>query len=111
MGLVLAAGLTIAIAGVPALHAAISRRADPRSAPVPAPACPQPAPGAPSRRRRRDVSARWTPDGPDGVSHVDPDLPAGRKTVITGASGSGQTTLAALFGRCLDPVAGTVSIN
>ena len=82
-----------------------------RPDPVPDPVSPHPIPSGQFHLRLHDVTARWTPGGPDALSHVDLDLPPGSRSVITGASGSGKTTLAALFGRFLDPVAGSVTIN
>jgi thiol reductant ABC exporter CydC subunit len=106
-------GLPVAAAGLRTGRAALARvfaiidRADP----VPDPAEPHPVPSPPFHLRVRDVSARWTQEGPDVLAHVDLDLAPGSRTVIAGPSGSGKTTVAALLGRLLDPTAGAVTIN
>lgn len=79
--------------------------------PVTEPAAPAPMPGPPYRLAVRDLSARWTPDGPDVIRDVDLTLGPGERIAVVGSSGSGKSTLAAVLVRFLDPSAGRVTLN
>jgi ATP-binding cassette subfamily C protein CydC len=50
-------------------------------------------------------------DGPDVLSGMDLDLPAGSRVVVTGPSGSGKSTLAAVLLRFLDPRGGELLLD
>src|SRR3712207_2525249 len=52
-----------------------------------------------------DADADWT------LAGIDLDVPAGTKTAVVGATGSGKTTLGYLAARLYDPQAGTVRID
>ncbi|HTY71815.1 MAG TPA: thiol reductant ABC exporter subunit CydC [Actinomycetes bacterium] len=77
----------------------------------PEPESPRPLPDGPYALRLTDVRARWNPDGPLVLDGVDLDLPPGRRVAITGASGSGKSTIAALLLRFLPAESGSVAIN
>ncbi len=66
------------------------------SAPVPLPAGPYPV-------ELRNVAARWTDDSPNVLDDLDLTLSPGEHVAITGASGSGKSTIAAVLLRFLDP--------
>lgn len=57
------------------------------------------------------VSFTHTEDGPDVLSQIDLDIPAGRVVAVIGPTGSGKTTLTQLIPRYYDPTAGTVRID
>jgi thiol reductant ABC exporter CydC subunit len=79
--------------------------------PVTEPAAPQPVPAPPHRLAATDLSARWTPDGPDAIRAVDLAVPPGRRIAVVGPSGSGKSTLAAVLVRFLEPSAGRVTLG
>ncbi|GCD98408.1 thiol reductant ABC exporter subunit CydD [Embleya hyalina] len=79
--------------------------------PVREPAAPVVLPAAPRPLRVRDLSARWTPDGPPALVGVDLDLTPGKRLAVVGPSGSGKTTLANVLLRFLEPAAGTVTLG
>ncbi|MGW9208359.1 thiol reductant ABC exporter subunit CydD [Embleya sp. NPDC055664] len=79
--------------------------------PVREPAAPVALPAAPRALRVRDLSARWTPDGPPALAGVDLDLTPGKRLAVVGPSGSGKTTLANVLLRFLEPAAGTVTLG
>jgi thiol reductant ABC exporter CydC subunit len=58
-----------------------------------------------------DLSARWSPDGPDAVADLNLTLEPGKRIAVVGPSGSGKSTFAALLVRFLDPRAGQVRLN
>jgi thiol reductant ABC exporter CydC subunit len=62
-----------------------------------------PLPEAPFALDLRDVSAKWTPNGPKVLNGLSLGLRPGEHVAITGRSGSGKTTLALLLLRFLDP--------
>jgi thiol reductant ABC exporter CydC subunit len=82
-----------------------------RPDPVVEPAVPADLPRPPYRLAVRNLSARWTPDGPDVIRDIDVTLEPGERIAIVGPSGSGKTTLAAVLVRFLDPSAGEVTLN
>jgi thiol reductant ABC exporter CydC subunit len=82
-----------------------------RPDPVVEPAVPADLPRPPYRLAVRNLSARWTPDGPDVIRDIDVTLEPGERIAIVGPSGSGKTTLAAVLVRFLDPSAGRVTLN
>ncbi|GAB2758813.1 thiol reductant ABC exporter subunit CydD [Nocardioides salsibiostraticola] len=57
-----------------------------------------------------DASARW-PDTGRGCSHVSLTLSPGERVALTGSSGSGKSTVAALLLRFLDPTEGEVRLG
>ncbi|MFI1583173.1 thiol reductant ABC exporter subunit CydD [Embleya sp. NPDC020630] len=79
--------------------------------PVREPAAPVALSAAPRPLRVRDLSARWTPDGPPALVGVDLDLTPGKRLAVVGPSGSGKTTLANVLLRFLEPAAGTVTLG
>ena len=57
------------------------------------------------------VSFAHSDTGPDVVSGIDLDIPAGRVVALIGPTGSGKTTLTQLIPRYYDPGAGTVVLD
>lgn len=96
------AALPAAAAHLPRLRAAAHRVYDilDRAAPVTEPEHPATPTGG-HRLRLHDVHAGW-PGGPDVLRGLDLDVPAGARVAITGPSGTGKTTLAAVLLRFLD---------
>jgi ABC-type transport system involved in cytochrome bd biosynthesis fused ATPase/permease subunit len=82
-----------------------------QSAAYAAPSDPSPLPDGPYTLRLSDVHARWTQDGPAVLDGVQLELPPGRRVAITGASGSGKSTVAALLLRFLPVQVGSITIN
>lgn len=107
------AALPAAAAAAPRVSGAARRVAAvvDRPDPVTEPDRPASPPPPPHHLRLAGVTARWQPTGPDVLRGVDLDLPAGSRTVLTGASGAGKSTLAALLLRFLPPAAGTITIS
>jgi thiol reductant ABC exporter CydC subunit len=79
--------------------------------PVREPASPWPAPAPPYDLLIEGLSARWEAAGPDVLSGIDLNVPAGRRVAVVGPSGAGKTTLAMVLLRFLDPSAGRVSLG
>lgn len=67
-------------------------------------------PPGPLSVRIRGLRFRY-PEGPDVLSEVDADIPAGRKVAVVGETGSGKTTFAKLVVRLLDPAEGSVEVG
>ncbi|WP_307834470.1 thiol reductant ABC exporter subunit CydC [Paractinoplanes lichenicola] len=57
----------------------------------------------------RDVTAGWDPTQPPALRGLDLDLAPGERVAVTGRSGEGKSTLAAVVARLLDPRSGTIS--
>ena len=57
------------------------------------------------------VSFTHTGSGPDVLSDLDLDIPAGRVVALIGPTGSGKTTLTQLVPRYYDPTAGVVRVD
>ena len=98
---------------MPRLRSAAARVAGvlAQPAPVTEPASPAPVPQPPYDLRIRGLTARWEADGPDVLSGLDLDVPAGQRVAVTGPSGCGKTTLAMVLLRFLDPAAGRVTLG
>lgn len=56
----------------------------------------------------RDVTVRYSPDGPPALQDVSVRIPAGRKVAIVGPSGSGKTTLARTILGLVEAERGTI---
>jgi len=106
-------GLAPAAQEMPRLRSAAARVAGVLAQPDPVaePASPAPVPQPPYDLRIRGLAARWEADGPDVLSGLDLDVPAGQRAAVTGPSGCGKTTLAMVLLRFLDPAAGTVTLG
>ena len=59
----------------------------------------------------RDVSFRYTPDGPWVLRDIDFEIPAGGTLAVVGRTGSGKTTLVEMIPRLLDPTEGRVEVD
>nr|WP_282600020.1 peptidase domain-containing ABC transporter [Patulibacter sp. SYSU D01012] len=59
----------------------------------------------------RDVTVRYSPDGPPALQGVSLRIPAGRKVAIVGPSGSGKTTLARTILGLVEAEEGTVRFD
>ena len=59
----------------------------------------------------RGLGYRYAEDGDDALSDIDFEVPAGHTVGILGRTGSGKSTLVALFPRILDPPPGTVFVG
>ena len=59
----------------------------------------------------RGLVAGWDPAREPALRGVDLDLPLGVRLAVTGPSGGGKSTLAAVLARLLDPRAGVVTIG
>lgn len=59
----------------------------------------------------RDVSFRYSVDGPDVLKSINLDIEAGQKVALVGRSGSGKSTLASLLPRFYDVNQGTIEID
>jgi ATP-binding cassette subfamily C protein CydC len=106
-------GLAPAAQEMPRLRSAAARVAGVLAQPDPVtePASPAPVPQPPYDLRIRGLTARWEADGPDVLSGLDLDVPAGQRVAVTGPSGCGKTTLAMVLLRFLDPAAGRVTLG
>ncbi len=81
-----------------------------RPDPVREPDRPIRVPRGPYGLRLRRVCARYPAGSRDVLRGVDLDLRAGERALVTGGSGTGKSTLAALLLRQLDPSSGTVEL-
>ncbi len=59
----------------------------------------------------RDLTFRYSPDGPAVLDGVDLELPAGAVAVLTGPSGSGKSTIADLLVRFREYRAGSIRLG
>ncbi len=59
----------------------------------------------------RDVSFRYSVDGPDVLKSINLDIKAGQKVALVGRSGSGKSTLASLLPRFYDVSQGKIEID
>ncbi|NBB90477.1 MAG: ATP-binding cassette domain-containing protein [Spirochaetes bacterium] len=59
----------------------------------------------------RGLSYRYVEDGDEALSDIDLEVPAGHTVGILGRTGSGKSTLVALFPRLIDPPSGTVFVG
>jgi putative ABC transport system ATP-binding protein len=66
-------------------------------------------PAGPLGLKMIEVSYHY-PDGPEVLSHVNVEIPAGWRVAVVGQTGSGKTTFAKLVTRLLDPAAGVVEV-
>lgn len=109
----LVSALAPAAAAVPRVRAAARRVFDVVDAEVAVvePAQPLPLPPRPSGVSAHEVSARWTPEGPDVLHEVSIELEPRAHIGLTGPSGVGKSTLAAVLLKFLVPSAGTVRVG
>jgi ATP-binding cassette, subfamily C, bacterial CydC len=104
-GIPLAAQLAIRV------QSSLLRVRDLLDSPVPVVEPAQPAQLPPGRHIQiRDLYAGYG-DGPDVLTGVDLDLPPGSRVAVTGPSGTGKSTLAAVLLRFLDPRGGQVLLD
>jgi ATP-binding cassette, subfamily B, bacterial HlyB/CyaB len=59
----------------------------------------------------RDVTFRYSPDGPAAISNLSLDIKAGEVLGVIGPSGSGKSTLAKLLQRMYAPTSGSILID
>lgn len=81
-----------------------------RPEPVREPAAPALVPAGRLGLRACGLLVRYPGSAADALGPIDLDLPAGAHLVVTGASGTGKSTLAAACLRFLEPVEGTLSL-
>jgi ATP-binding cassette subfamily B protein len=68
----------------------------------------------PAELRFRDVDFAYTDEngaGPNVLTGITFDVPAGRTVALVGPTGSGKSTIAALAARLVDPATGTVEVD
>lgn len=75
------------------------------------PPTPKQLPPGPYRIELRDAQVRWHPTGPLVLDQASLIVEPGRRIAITGASGTGKSTLAALLLRFVEPCGGAVLLN
>jgi ABC-type multidrug transport system fused ATPase/permease subunit len=71
---------------------------------------PRPLPEGPLALSVRDLGFRYA-DGPEVLSEVSFDAPAGSTVAVTGGTGSGKSTLMSVLAGLIPPDAGTVSLG
>lgn len=81
-----------------------------RPDPVPEPAAAQPVPAGALGLKARGLRVRYPGASVDALAATDLDVPAGGRVVVTGASGTGKSTLAAACLRFLEPAGGTLAL-
>ena len=59
----------------------------------------------------RDVTKRYTRDGPPAVDHLSLTVPAGEVCVLIGPSGCGKTTALKMINRLIEPSEGEILID
>ena len=59
----------------------------------------------------KDVSFRYTPDGPDVLKNIHLDIAPGQTVALVGRSGSGKSTLASLLPRFYDVAQGRITLD
>ena len=59
----------------------------------------------------RDVTKRYTRDGPAAVNHLSLTVPAGEVCVLIGPSGCGKTTALKMINRLIEPSEGEILID
>ncbi len=97
---------------LPALAVSAGRVRDllTRPEPVAEPASPAPVPTGPLGLRARSLLVRYPGTETDALGPINLDVAAGAHVVVTGASGTGKSTLAAACLRFLDPAGGLLEL-
>jgi thiol reductant ABC exporter CydC subunit len=108
----LAAGLAPAAQQLPRLRVAADRLGEilTRTDPVAEPAVPAALPAGPYGIRIRGLRARYPAGGTEVLHGIDLEVAPGQRALISGPSGAGKTTLAAVLLRFLDPSAGRIDL-
>ena len=106
------AGLAPASQQLPALAGAATRVREvfQQPASVHEPDSPLAPPRGPLGVHVHNLRARWSDDSPDLLGGLELLVPAGGQVLITGPSGVGKSTLAAVLLRLLDPTSGTIEL-
>lgn len=77
---------------------------------IDSPADPLPAPSpAATTLRLEDIGVTYAGRGEQALSSINLSIAPGEKIALTGSSGSGKSTIAALLARLIDPTAGAVT--
>lgn len=77
---------------------------------IDSPADPLPAPSpAATTLRLEDIGVTYAGRGEQALSDINLSIAPGEKIALTGSSGSGKSTIAALLARLIDPTAGAVT--
>ena len=105
-------GLIPASQHLPGLATMAQRLLDVTSRPDPVaePAEPEALPAGPYGLRFRGLRACYSATAPDALTMPDMEIQPGHRLLVTGPSGSGKSSLAAVLVRFLEPSAGTVEL-